>query len=244
MGKKSLGRKNKTYGRVIVFQALLVTLGIFAAFFVLFSLQPAEASATRREGGRIELLNIGAMKPEEQTRFLRWMAIHDPTVIARADSPASATARLPGADRELPDATPIETLFSPLPGRSVPLPEKQMTSAPSGAWAPDGAPPAAAEGARKEQVYPRILANGVPMALELPPELVAQARTVVAAPAEFEFRTEAGALRRRFSVQKTTGSGKLDLRLIRLLLAELDASAEPDGRTVIRVIWNAEEEKP
>ncbi len=224
--------------RLIVLEAMLATLlGHALLLFLFVPAPPAPAAAPTRTAG-IALFNLNNAPPEKVMHMENWMAMHDPALIARSDTAASPTARLPQPRRSLPADRPRPEPGVSLPPR-VPAPPEHLITVPA-----PGIPlypeatfelkiPAAAH-----SFPPQVLCEGRPIVLQIPQEALELSRSIHATCTRIRLRRDDREGPVRFTVLETGGSAKLDLLAARLLVgdaARLKIGTEP---VEFRILWN------
>lgn len=77
------------YNRIIIAEALLLTLVIHAVLLFLFGYEPAVQEEAASYGGRVTLLPLNQFSASERAQFNEWLELNDPTIIARSGGPNS-----------------------------------------------------------------------------------------------------------------------------------------------------------
>lgn len=225
--------------RIIVLEAAAVTVAVHALLAAVFYYKPDTPPPKRQDTGRLELLNLANMPPERRAGFERWLDIHSPSHIARADSPHAPTAQLPPLIRNTPGDLPPPDLFIP--------PAERRTAAPEALAAA-----AATEGRAFEVVtrtaelhvapldYPRVIADGVrKLEVTLPPEAVKTAAALQIDRSEIEFYRVGAFEAPRFRITRSSGSAKFDLDNVRALLPAVDPAVGVGETLTVKIIWKA-----
>ncbi len=226
-------RYRRRYMRTVILQALLVTLAAHFLLVMLFRTAPQKNANTPDGHSGIRLFNIGANSPERRVKIERWLDIHDPSVIARADSSHSAVMRLQPEKKEaVPDVEVSARRPLPVAGRQK---EAEFMSVRDS----DGLLPVIFSGKssgmeEKKIEYPRVIANAVPLAMPLTEEMIKLSREVNAGKTVIEL--DIGAARDRFAVRQSSGSARLDMLLVRQLLANRE-QFKGGGLHEVTVLW-------
>ena len=224
--------------RLIVLEAILATLLGHALLLFLFVPAPPVPAGTPPRTAGIALFNLNNASPEGVARMENWMAIHDPSHIARSDTVASPTARLPQPLRNLPADRPRPEPGVSLPPHSPSPPDHVRASpAPGIPLYPEAVfalkiPQTAA------QLPPQVLQDGRPISLDLPPEALELSRSIHATCTRLLLRRETRDGQIRFTILQTGGSAKLDLLAARLLIGDatrLKIETEP---VEFQILWN------
>ena len=211
--------------------ALLLTAGLFVLMGFLFRYEPPKGRSGGHRSGQIALLRLNAA----DTRTTKWLAIHDPTRIARGGAFPAPVPRTPPADAVKPEPR----LILPAP-RIV-----EPAALPVGSLPPD-APPVTGElsaapvyPALAPENYPRVTINGVKWNSALPETLIKLAAAVNAGTAELRFSQGILPGEIRKSVALSSGNVRVD----RELIAHFDRRRFADLPVKIRVVWDASGER-
>ncbi len=241
MQKSALRRRR--YMRCIVIQAAFVTAAAHLVLILLFRYQPRKQESPAEERTGIRLFNLGANSPERRMMAVKWLDVHDPSIIARADSPHSAVRRLPRSRRPSPPVLNVTGIKAPaLPELS--RPEALATTpgtpvVPEEVFRPDTSSGAEAQEAAAVS-YPHVTLNGRPAVLNLPAGIKGISRSVKAQQTVIDF--DIGKTQKRFFVTGSSGSFKLDMMAVRAIKAEKGFLPE-SGRCEVRIIWQKEGDK-
>jgi|GEM_PF-1328977 len=114
---KNLLTRTITPGWVFTVEALTVAVLAHVVIFTLAGYQPEQKTETAPSSPGVSLLTRTEFSGKEWTQLRNWIAVHDPSQISRADSPAGYTALLK-ADR----TRAIEELRSGAPSEKPPFP--------------------------------------------------------------------------------------------------------------------------
>lgn len=225
--------------RIIVLEAAAVTIAAHALLAAVFYYKPDAPPPKRQDTGRIELLNLTNLPPERRAGFERWLDIHSPSHIARADSPHAPTAQLPPLVRNTPGDLPPPDLFVPPEERRTAAPEALATSAAAEGRAFDVIT-RTAEWQVAPLDYPRIIADGVRKPeLKLPPEAAKTAAALQIDRSEIEFYRVGAFEAPRFRITRSSGSAKFDLDNVRALLPAVNPLIGADETLAVQIIWKA-----
>jgi hypothetical protein len=238
---KSPGTKNDPARnrRIVVMEAAAVTVAVHALLAAVFYYKPDVPPPKRQDTGRIELLNLANLPPERRAGFERWLDIHSPSHIARADSPHAPTAQLPPLTRNTPGDLPPPDLFIPPAERRTAAPEALATSAAAGGRAFEVVT-RTAELKVEPLDYPRIIADGIwKLDVKLPPEAVKTAAALQIDRSEIEFYRVGAFEAPRFRITRSSGSAKFDLDNVRALLPAVNSLVGADETLAVKIIWKA-----
>lgn len=235
-------KKPKFTNRLPVFGAMLLTLLLHFGLFGLFRFQPEAPPARRHDNSRIELLTVSSLPPAERSQFERWLETHDPRLIARADSRHAPTSQLRPARRHTPADLLQPELIRPLPERR-PAPPEALAEPQQAAFRPFEFTGPAAPAVLPPERYPALRLDGRRAgAIALPETVHELARSLEAAGCvvEFSYTGDGPAEIPRFRVRQSSGSGNLDLQIVRALLPQLAPPAGGEGLRQVEIRWQPE----
>lgn len=236
-------RRRRHYMRIVIVQAVFVTVAAHFLLLLLFRYQSQKTVAPSEGRAGIRLFNLAANSPERQQKIRNWLDVHDPSLIARADSPHSAVARLlptphptvPDLERgdatpELPERQVPQPVALKVAGESLPLPSQEYSE--------KMAPDALRFPALSITDFPRILVNGKRVALPVSDEMKSLSRAVNADRTVVELRTDdaGGAGDSRFLVTHSSGSSRLDMLAVRMLLANRERFPGKGTQKIV-ILW-------
>lgn len=224
--------------RPIIMEAILATLLGHVILLLAFTPEPAHRTRTPQRTATISLCNFGSMPRERAALMEKWMAVHDPSCIARSDTAASPTVRLPQARRPTPADLPRPEFEEILPARAAESPEYIVVQQAPGVPLYRHAPYALRIPAAAPKFPPQVTRDGRAVSLSLPPEAAKLGGSVPPASTHLLLRREAGTDQIRFTVLRSCGDAGLDLLTARFLVGEADRlkiGAEP---TSFVVHWN------
>lgn len=223
--------------KVIVGEALLVTLAAHLLLLFLFGYRPLIAPQTNARAAEITLYNLEKAAPERREVAAEWLAAHDPGAIARSDAAGSPLTRLsrPGrpepARRDIgePELTAAERLaLAPqtLPVTALP-PSLRLPGEDGGPEFKLTLPP---------RRFPEAISDGRLLEVKFTAETLELAARIGAADTTLLFRRGAGD-EVRFQVLRSSGSPKLDMLAVRQLLS---GGFKPGNYVEVTIRWNPE----
>ncbi len=224
--------------RLIILEAVLATLlGHALLLFLFVPAAPAPTGTPTRTAG-IALFNLNNAAPEGAARMENWMAIHDPSLIARSDTVASPTARLPQPLRRLPADRPRPEPGVSLPPRAPEPPEHLIASPAPGIPLYPEATFTLQIPKTVNQLPPQVLQDGSPIAFTLPQEALELSRSIHATSTRLLLHRDGKAGQVRFTILQTGGSAKLDLLAARLLVGDATRLKIGTDPVEFQILWN------
>ena len=206
--------------------ALLLLVGGYALFSVLFRYELPAVNAREHKTGRIALYPVRPSSAEA-----RWLEVHDPARIARGgDFPEPETRPEPGnvpapepvVKAELPTAVSPEPINRErIPVSLPPVAQKQNGELVFQKLTPES--------------YPKVTVNGAKYDGNLTESLLKQAASVNAGTVELRFTRGVMEKERRVLVNRSSGNVRLDLALAKYF----SSKDFPELPAVIRIVWDA-----
>jgi len=207
--------------------AILLTVAGFALPGVLFRLEVPSGHASGHHYGRMSLLPLTAA----DSGMMRWLAVHDPTRIARGGALPPPVPRTAPVSAARPDPRLV------IPGPR-PVAPAAFPVGPIPADAPprtDVEPAAVDYPALPPEIYPRVTVNGVKNAGALPEELLKLAASVNAGTAELRFSYGILPGELRVAIVRSSGNVRVDQELVR----QFSGMKFPELPARVRVVWDA-----
>ena len=207
--------------------AVLLTLGCFALFSVLFRYEVPRVDTAEHKNGRISLYPVAPGSADAQ-----WLDVHEPSRIARGGEFPEPEPRQEPANAPKPE--PVVSLKKSVTVAPEPIRREQIPSA---------LPPVSRQITVKfaplpkitQETYPRITVNGRKYDGYLPEALLKQSAAVNAGTVELRFSKGIPDSEIRVAVLRSSGNSRVDQALAgyfaRNKFQELPA--------VIRTVWDA-----
>ena len=207
--------------------AVLLTLGCFALFSVLFRYEVPRVNAAEHKTGRLSLYPVAPDSAAAQ-----WLEVHEPSRIARGGEFPEPEPRTEPANAAKPD--PVVSLKKPAAIAPDPIRREQIPSA---------LPPAVRQISVKwapmpkivQENYPRITVNGRNYDGHLPESLLKQSAAVNAGTVELRFSRGIPDSEIRVAVLRSSGNARVDQALAGFFAKK----AFQELPAVVRTVWDA-----
>lgn len=232
-------RQRRNYMRIVVAQALLLTVLVHVILLLVFRYQsPKNDHVASKKSNTISIFSLANYSAERQASISNWLDIHNPAIIARTDNPYSSVNTLPKPPQiktqqgemlhsypsiKSPQVTDPQLLT--LGRMPVTLPSTNLQELPK-------------EFPPKTISYPQLWVNGSAQEFNFSTLLLEQSRAKNAYPTKIELIPQGREM--RFNIVASSGNVEFDM----LVVSELLKRYRNENKFLqLNIIWQAEEGK-
>ena len=245
------------YRRLVIAEAILVTLALHFGFFLLFGYEEHQPEADNTRRGTVTLLNLQPSSGKTAGAggdFVRWLEHHDPAAVARGSSPIGYAAlarqeRLRPSPEDLTMAPARRILPEMTIPAAAPVPEKELTGGVpvlgmldfvSISRRPDNGKFGAAREWENARFPLAVLPDGRRLNFSLDAEEAAALAELPLSPAVLLLESPENSARMpRFRVIRSSGRPSADLLALRLLQRRAAELARPGETAEVVIYWSA-----